>query len=73
MLVDDRDERPGVKFKDADLIGAPFRVVAGSKALARGCVEIRSRGARASELVPVGEAVEWLEQHYREALQALNG
>jgi prolyl-tRNA synthetase len=73
VLVDDRDERPGVKFKDADIIGAPFRVVAGSKALARGCVEIRSRGARASELVPVGEAVEWLEQHYREALQALNG
>ena len=73
VLVDDRDERPGVKFKDADLIGSPFRVVAGAKALAKGCVEIRPRGARESELVPVAEAAAWLEARHREALQALNG
>jgi len=73
VLVDDRDERPGVKFKDADLIGSPFRVVAGAKALAKGCVEIRPRGSRESELVPVAEAAAWLEARCREALQALNG
>ncbi len=36
VLLDDRDERPGVKFKDCDLLGLPFRVVVGAKALAQG-------------------------------------
>ena len=73
VLVDDRDERPGVKFKDADLIGSPFRVVAGAKALAKGCVEIRPRGAKESQMVPVAEAAAWLEARCREALQAVEG
>ncbi len=55
-VVDDRDERPGVKFKDADLIGFPVRVTLG-RALAQGAVELRRRGAPESELVPLGEAV----------------
>ena len=38
-LLDDRDERPGVKFKDADLIGIPFRITVGKK-LAQGLVEV---------------------------------
>jgi prolyl-tRNA synthetase len=42
-LLDDRDERPGVKFKDADLIGVPLRVTVGQKGLARGVVELRHR------------------------------
>src|SRR6185503_4016132 len=42
-LVDDRDERPGVKFKDADLIGMPLRVTIGAKALANGAVELKPR------------------------------
>jgi prolyl-tRNA synthetase len=42
-LLDDRDERPGVKFKDADLLGAPLRVTIGSKTLARGMVELKHR------------------------------
>ncbi len=42
VLYDDRDERPGVKFKDADLIGIPVRVVVGAKSLADGKVEITS-------------------------------
>jgi len=41
-LLDDRDERPGVKFKDADLIGVPFRIVVGKK-LASGLVELAER------------------------------
>jgi prolyl-tRNA synthetase len=44
VLLDDRDERPGVKFKDADLVGFPLRVNLGEKALARGEVELKPRG-----------------------------
>ena len=43
VIVDDREERPGVKFKDADLIGFPVRVVVGAKGLANGGVEIKRR------------------------------
>jgi prolyl-tRNA synthetase len=55
-LLDDRDERPGVKFKDADLIGLPVRVTVGPRALARGCVEVKRRSEREAVEVPVGEA-----------------
>ncbi len=55
VLLDDRDERPGVKFKDADLIGIPFRIVLGPRALAKGCVEFVVRaGGQASE-VPLAD------------------
>jgi|SRR5579871_745063 len=54
-LFDDRDERPGVKFKDADLIGIPFRVTVGKK-LAQGLVELVDRQEKGSEDVPVVEA-----------------
>ncbi len=43
VLIDDRDERPGVKFKDADLIGIPVRITVGEKGLAEGKVEIKAR------------------------------
>jgi len=43
VLLDDRDERPGVKFKDADLIGFPYRVTVGPKGVAAGTVELRAR------------------------------
>ncbi len=43
VLVDDRDERPGVKFKDADLIGVPLQLVLGSKSMGRGVVEAKDR------------------------------
>lgn len=43
-ILDDRDERPGVKFKDADLVGFPIRVSIGEKSLAKGEVEIKPRG-----------------------------
>jgi len=54
-LVDDRDERPGVKFKDADLIGLPVRLTVGPRALARGCVELKPRSAETATEVPLGE------------------
>ena len=57
-LVDDREERPGVKFKDADLIGFPVRVTVGAKGLANGVVEIkrRSEDKAATRLVAPDEA-----------------
>src|SRR5438552_3714869 len=55
-LLDDRDERPGVKFKDADLIGLPVRLTVGPRALARGAVELKRRSDREATEVPVAEA-----------------
>ena len=54
VLLDDRDERPGVKFKDADLVGIPFRINVGKK-LAEGKVELITRSTRASRDVMMGE------------------
>jgi prolyl-tRNA synthetase len=44
VILDDRDERPGVKFKDSELVGFPIRIGIGEKSLAKGEVEIKSRG-----------------------------
>lgn len=56
-LIDDRDERPGVKFKDADLIGIPIHVVLGEKSLKDNLVEIKNRRTKEVSKVPVGNAV----------------
>ncbi len=56
-LLDDRPARPGFKFKDADLIGIPLRLVVGGKSLQAGEVEIKWRTASEAEKVPVGDAV----------------
>lgn len=56
VLIDDRDERPGVKFKDADLIGMPIRVTLGKRGLDKGIVEIKPRTAADREDVAPGEA-----------------
>ncbi|NLF99740.1 MAG: proline--tRNA ligase [Lentisphaerae bacterium] len=58
VLVDDREERPGVKFKDADLIGCPIRVVVGAKGLAKGGVEIKLRTSKEVALVPAEQAAD---------------
>jgi len=58
VFYDDRDERPGVKFKDADLIGFPIRVNVGGRALKEGNVEIVARRDRAARAVPKGEALD---------------
>jgi prolyl-tRNA synthetase len=57
VILDDRDERPGVKFKDADLVGFPIRVGIGEKSLAKGEVEIKPRGG-AVQAAKIAEAVE---------------
>jgi prolyl-tRNA synthetase len=55
-LLDDRDERPGVKFKDADLIGIPYRITVGKK-LPQGIVELVERRPKRSTDVPMGNVV----------------
>ena len=57
VILDDRDERPGVKFKDADLVGFPIRVGLGEKSLAKGEVEIKPRGG-SLQFVKAEDAVE---------------
>lgn len=56
VMLDDRDERPGVKFKDADLIGIPLRVTIGPKSLARGMVELKRRTETQSTEVSIDAA-----------------
>jgi prolyl-tRNA synthetase len=60
-LLDDRDERPGVKFKDADLIGIPYRITVGKK-LAQGQIEFIERRTRASEDVLLADAIPHLQK-----------
>lgn len=60
VLIDDRVERPGVKFKDADLIGIPLRVTIGGKGLKEGIVEVKWRHAKDVVKVPVAAACEHL-------------
>ena len=60
-LLDDRDERAGVKFKDADLIGIPFRIVTG-RAIANGKVEVVKRANRESQQIAIEEVVNTLQQ-----------
>jgi prolyl-tRNA synthetase len=69
VLLDDRDERAGVKFKDADLVGLPLRIAIGKKGLADGKVEWKPRGAAQVEMVPLGEVV----ARVREAVTAGGG
>ncbi|MCL4079595.1 proline--tRNA ligase [Coriobacteriia bacterium Es71-Z0120] len=56
-VIDDRDERAGVKFADADLIGWPYQVIVGRKGLSAGVVEIKHRATGERESVPVDDAV----------------
>jgi prolyl-tRNA synthetase len=55
VLYDDRDERAGVKFKDADLVGVPIRIAVGKRGLAEGKAEWKLRASKQVELVPLGE------------------
>ncbi len=69
-LLDDRNERPGVKFKDADLIGIPLRITVGPKGLAQGEVEVKYRQTGAEERWPLAEvaanAAAFIQQCLRE-------
>jgi prolyl-tRNA synthetase len=62
VLYDDRDERPGEKFADADLIGCPARVIVGKKTLEDGAVDVRTRDKATDERVSISEVVKWVLQ-----------
>lgn len=69
VLFDDRDERPGVKFKDNDLIGIPLRIVVGSKGLAEGKVEVKIRATGEVLSLPIEEAITTVQQMVTSALE----
>ena len=62
MLLDDRDERPGEKFADADLLGAPLRITVGRKSLDDGAIDVRRRTEDADTRVPRSSVIDWAEQ-----------
>jgi prolyl-tRNA synthetase len=57
VLIDDREESPGVKFNDADLLGIPYRVTVSPRTLQNNSVELKRRSEKDAELVPLGEIV----------------
>jgi prolyl-tRNA synthetase len=71
VLFDDRDESPGVKFNDADLIGNPIRLTVGKRGLDKGGVELKLRHEKESDLVPLDEVVERVQSVRAELYQAL--
>jgi prolyl-tRNA synthetase len=60
VLLDDRDERPGVKFKDCDLLGIPLRVVIGPKTLGQGQAEVKERASSETKLISLEELPAYL-------------
>jgi prolyl-tRNA synthetase len=72
VLIDDREERPGVKFKDADLLGIPLRVTVGARGLKEGKVELKPRSEpdpKKVELLPLATAVATLVERVRAAVE----
>jgi prolyl-tRNA synthetase len=61
VLLDDRDERPGEKFADADLVGCPVRVIAGKKTLDDGAVDVRRRDGSGEDRVAVADVLKWVQ------------
>ena len=72
VILDDRDERPGVKFKDSELVGFPIRIGIGEKSLAKGEVEIKPRGG-ALQAVKIDAAVEAVMKLMEEGNTGLRG
>ncbi|MBI4643687.1 MAG: proline--tRNA ligase, partial [Deltaproteobacteria bacterium] len=68
VLFDDRDERPGVKFKDCDLLGIPLRVVVGPKTLAAGNAEVRQRRTGETIMAPLEELLPYLQDRIRQEM-----
>ena len=71
VLLDDRNERPGVKFKDMDLIGIPLRIVVGEKNLPN--VELKGRTSTEAELLSVEDAINKVVETVNAELAKLNG
>lgn len=73
VILDDRDERAGVKFKDADLIGIPLRVTVGQKNLISGNVELKNRQTGETKIYPLTEIVAEIQKKVAEALNPTAG
>ncbi|MCL2209171.1 MAG: proline--tRNA ligase [Treponema sp.] len=75
VLLDDRNERPGVKFNDADLIGIPWRVVIGDKGLTNSTpqVEVKRRNEKENRTIDLEKAAAELAEKIQEELNSLNG
>jgi prolyl-tRNA synthetase len=71
VLYDDRDERPGTKFKDADLVGIPLRVAVGKKSLAEGKLELKAREAKQADLIDAGTAAQTIIERVKAELARL--
>jgi prolyl-tRNA synthetase len=65
VLFDDRDERVGVKFNDADLIGLPFQVVVGAKNIVNNQVEVKNRRTCEKVLINIENLNEYLSENYK--------
>lgn len=64
VLYDDRDERAGVKFNDADLLGIPLQAILGEKNLAKGLLDFKNRESGKSELIPLEKALDFVHKFY---------
>jgi prolyl-tRNA synthetase len=69
VLFDDREESPGVKFNDADLLGVPLRVTVSPRTLEKDSVEVKWRAEKESQLVPLAEAAAKLEELVAEKIR----
>jgi prolyl-tRNA synthetase len=62
VILDDRDERPGVMFADWELVGVPHRLVVGERGLKEGKIEYKGRRESEATMVPAGEILEFLQR-----------
>lgn len=72
VLYDDRDVRPGAMFSDADLIGVPIRVVVSPRNLKESCVEITTRDKSVKEMIPVGQAEQYIQDLKQKLFDEIN-
>jgi prolyl-tRNA synthetase len=70
VLIDDRVERPGVKFKDADLIGIPLRITIGGKGMKEGIIELKARASKDVARIPIADAEQKIAEAVAAAAQA---
>jgi prolyl-tRNA synthetase len=69
VIIDDRDERAGVKFNDADLIGIPLRATIGKKALSEGKIEVKIRKSGEVKILEMGEVVDFIFRYINEGME----
>jgi len=73
VLFDDRDESPGVKFNDADLIGIPLRLTVGHRALQEGGIETKIRHESEKKVIPLDKAVEMVKETIQDLYADVEG